>query len=151
MIVSTCIAKGHEFTTDEFIQTCPRCRSNMQVQMITEPKSLSTETRLLIAQQKQKQAGDAAFARYMGAQENFFKAQDDNAPESRQLELHDEYCIAEKNYNDENNRLADIESAIACLKIIEEIADPSKNKSTSFIDLFDAKTLINEKFKEACA
>lgn len=95
MIVSTCIEKGHEFTTDEFLQTCPRCRSNMQVQMITEPKALSLETRFLIAEKKLQNEVDIAFVKMQDAQDEYL---DTNDPEK-----HDAYLIADQAYKDAEN------------------------------------------------
>lgn len=100
MIVSTCINKGHEFTTDEFLQTCPRCRSNMQVQMITEPKALSLEIRFLIAAQNLERVVDETFAKMQIAQDEYF---DTNDPEK-----HDAYLIANKAYEDAEKAANDL-------------------------------------------
>lgn len=122
MIISTCIDKGHEHTTAEFINTCPTCGSNMQVQEIIEPRALSIETRLIVAREKQKQIIDAAFARYMGLQEAIFYAQDNNAPPAREQQLRDEYASAKTAYEAAENRLNKILKALADLREIEEIA-----------------------------
>lgn len=101
MIVSTCINKGHEFTTDEFLQTCPRCRSNMQVQMITEPKALSLENRFLIAAQNLERVVDETFAKMLIAQDEYF----DDTNDSKK---HDAYLIANKAYEDAEKAASDL-------------------------------------------
>lgn len=122
MIISTCMNCGREHTTHEFINSCEKCRGNIEVRQIIEPRALSIETRLLIAQEKQKHIIEAAFSRYIGLQNAIFEAQDNNAPAAREQQLRDEYTGAKAAYEAAENRMADIQQALADLKHIEEIA-----------------------------
>lgn len=151
MIISTCIDKGHEHTTAEFINTCPTCGSNMQVQEIIEPRALSIETRLIVAREKQKQIIDAAFARYMGLQEAIFDAQDNNAPAAREQQLRAEYEKAEDVYDKEANKLSEIVAALSCLKVLEEIANDARGMHASFMDVEEGLQLFTDIHNEAAA
>jgi len=114
MIISTCLDCGREHTTHDFINSCEKCRGNIEVREIIEPRALSTETRLLIAEQKALIAIEAAHAADLRALDAYAdNPNDHNAQASAR---------ATENYNNAEARLRDVRQALADLRRIEEIA-----------------------------
>lgn len=151
MIISTCMNCGREHTTHEFINSCEKCGGNIEVREIIEPRALSLETRLLIAQQKQKSIVDAAYAHHMGLLNDIFAAQDNNAPAAREQQLRAEYKKAEDVYEKEANKLSEIVAALSCLKVLEEIANDARGMHASLLDVEEGLQLFTDIHNEAAA